>query len=77
MTLAFTPPTSGPVLAALVEAFDLRRFDRQAALSTRNARRYLGGERVAPDAETAVHRARPQTESLDDDRGPAIIHSSE
>jgi tetratricopeptide (TPR) repeat protein len=57
MMKTFAPPLSGPVLGDLIEAFDLRRLDHRGVLTKRNARRYLAGERVSPEAETEVRVA--------------------
>jgi tetratricopeptide (TPR) repeat protein len=54
MAKTFAPPLSGTVIATIIDAFDLRRWDKKSALSSRNARRYLGGVRVSHDAQTEV-----------------------
>ncbi len=56
-TSSFKPPFSGPILAIVIDAFALRRFDEGGALSTRTARRYLRGDRVGTEAEALVHAA--------------------
>lgn len=52
-------PSSGLVLAQLVDAFDLRRWDPDGVLSRRNgsAARFFGGERVGTDAEANLFGA--------------------
>lgn len=57
MASSFQPLLSGAVLDVIVDVLDLRRWDPQGTLSTRNTRRYFAGERVSPEAEAAVHRA--------------------
>lgn len=57
MIATFSPPLSGAILGLVVDVLDLRRWDRHRALASRNARRYLSGERVGAEAEMQVQRA--------------------
>ncbi|MFO0757610.1 MAG: hypothetical protein U0359_14030 [Byssovorax sp.] len=57
MTKTFAPPLSGLVLGDIIDAFDLRRLDHGGVLTKRNARRYLAGERVSPEAVDEVQKA--------------------
>ncbi|MBI5536021.1 MAG: tetratricopeptide repeat protein [Deltaproteobacteria bacterium] len=56
METTFILPNSGEVLSHVIEAFDLRRWDPEDVLSTRNgtAVRFLKGERVGEDPEHKI-----------------------